>query len=182
MYKKNVSLLYTDTDSLILEIRTENFYCDIKQNLNRFDTSNFKDCNIFDIPKQPSELGKMKLEFPSQIIREFYGTGAKAYCIVLDDDIEIKKAKGVSKHVIGKDLNDSDYQNAIENKQDKYCQMSVFQSTLHEMYTELGNNKVALSYFDDNRYLTSNSHTTLAWGHESIRLHELIEQMKKASE
>ena len=45
LYGKNVKLLYTDTDSFILEIQIENVYNDISNNLDKFDTSNYKPNN-----------------------------------------------------------------------------------------------------------------------------------------
>ena len=41
LYKENVSLLYTDTDSFILEIETDNVYYDMQKNIHKFDTSNY---------------------------------------------------------------------------------------------------------------------------------------------
>lgn len=166
-YGENVNLLYTDTDSLIMEIRTENVFEDIKENLNYFDTSNFDESNIHGIPKNKSVIGKMKIEYPLNIIREFYGTGAKAYCIILNEDKIIKKAKGVTKSTVSKQLNPSDYRDIVTNNcTHKFCEMYIFRSHLHNMYTEL-KNKVALSSSDDKRFLI-NFKETLAWGHYKI--------------
>ena len=38
-YGKNADLLYTDTDSLLLEIKTENVYKDMERNFEEYDTS-----------------------------------------------------------------------------------------------------------------------------------------------
>ncbi|XP_050516351.1 uncharacterized protein LOC126891213 [Diabrotica virgifera virgifera] len=62
-YGEAANLLYTDTDSLIMEIYTPNFYNDMKRNLEHFDTSNYPTDNVHGIPKTPSILGKMKDEF-----------------------------------------------------------------------------------------------------------------------
>ena len=40
-YGKNVDLLHTDTDSLLLEIKTENVYKDMEKNIEEYDTSDF---------------------------------------------------------------------------------------------------------------------------------------------
>nr|WP_253308882.1 DNA polymerase [Rickettsia endosymbiont of Ceutorhynchus assimilis] len=40
-YGNKATLLYTDTDSLILNVETPNFYHDMKENLDKFDTSNY---------------------------------------------------------------------------------------------------------------------------------------------
>ncbi|KAL4127560.1 hypothetical protein QTP88_011727 [Uroleucon formosanum] len=51
-YGNRVRLLYTDTDSLILEIKTNDFYQDIKINLDHFDTSDYPKDNIYDTEKE----------------------------------------------------------------------------------------------------------------------------------
>ena len=83
--KKNFSgkswLLYTDTDSLILKIETENFHNFMKENIRYFDTSNYPADNKFNIPITKSVVGNMKDEFPNDPIVSFYGTGAKAYYV-----------------------------------------------------------------------------------------------------
>ncbi|XP_064214277.1 uncharacterized protein LOC135266857 isoform X1 [Tribolium castaneum] len=182
-YGNNVQLLYTDTDSLILEIYTENVYNDIKQNIDRFDTSNYPENNIHDIPKTVSVIGKMKDEYAGVPIVLLYGTGAKAYCVQTVNDL-IKKAKGVSKHVIDKSLTLLQYRAIATNPSSSsvFCVMNVFKSYLHNMYTEL-RNKIALSNFDDKRYILGNSIDTLAWGHYDIdrdrNLDSLIRELQK---
>ncbi|XP_030767535.1 uncharacterized protein LOC115891247 [Sitophilus oryzae] len=74
-YGNKASLLYTDTDSLILQIQTDNFYDDMRENLDRFDTSNYSQNNPHDIPVNSSVLGRMKDEYAGKILWEFYGTG-----------------------------------------------------------------------------------------------------------
>ncbi|KAJ8917969.1 hypothetical protein NQ315_002664 [Exocentrus adspersus] len=104
-FEDKASLLYTDTDSLILKIYTDNFYKFIGENLDEFDTSNYKPENKFNVPINLSVLGKMKDEFPADPIVCFYGTGAKAYYVKSLSD-EVKKAKGVKKECNQKTLND----------------------------------------------------------------------------
>lgn len=166
-YGNKVSLLYTDTDSLIIEVETKNFYSDMKQYSEYFDTSNYKIGNIHNIIPSTSVIGRMKDEYKGSIIREFYGTGAKAYCVVSENEIT-KKAKGVTSSVIQKELQVSDYNTCVSTPHIKiFKKMHTFHSVLHEIYTEY-KNKVALSYFDDKRYLLKNSFKTLAWGHKDI--------------
>lgn len=164
-YGENVILCYTDTDSLILEIFTENVYDDIKKDIDLFDTSNFAEDNIHKIPKTLSVVGKMKDEFAGMPVECFYGTGAKAYCIKGDEIW--KKAKGISKHVIKNQLHLSDYIQTVENGEFVFRKMYIFKSNLHTIYTEL-KNKVALSSNDDKRFIIPGDVRTLAWGHFGI--------------
>ncbi|XP_071055042.1 uncharacterized protein [Onthophagus taurus] len=166
-YGNNITLLYTDTDSLILEITTPNVYEDIKENIEFFDTSNYPLENIHNIPRGRSVLGRMKDEYPNRCITSFVGTGAKAYCITLLND-NVKKAKGVKKYVIDKHLSVTDYKRVVECGGSVHKKMYIFKSEFHTMYTEL-KNKIALSSCDDKRYILPNGCNTLAWGHWLIK-------------
>lgn len=166
LYGTEVSLLYTDTDSLIISVENYNVYDDIKQHLYMFNTSNYTEGNIHGIPRSLPMLGKMKDEYAGSIIECFYGTGAKAYCVKLLDKT-IKTAKGVKKYVIQKNLSVTDYRNVVEDDASILRRMYVFRSELHTMYTEL-KNKVALSSKDDKRYILPDKCNTLAWGHYKI--------------
>lgn len=168
MYGDKVSLLYTDTDSLVIEVKTPNFYHDMKLNLDKFDTSNLKVNNIHDIKITKSRIGKMKDEYRGDIIKSFYGTSAKAYCIQLTDFIE-KKAKGVNKAAIKNQLEISHYQRIVEgNAQSVYCTMYLFKSIKHDIYTQIVR-KLALNCNDDKRFIIPGSTKTLAWGHKDIK-------------
>ncbi|KAJ8942146.1 hypothetical protein NQ318_021656 [Aromia moschata] len=165
-YGTNASLLYTDTDSLIIKVYTDNFYNFIKDNQNEFDTSNYNADNKFNVPVSQSVLGKMKDEFPADPIICFYGTGAKAYYVQSMEN-ELKKAKGVKKCVINNQLTIGDYKKIVENGGLIFRKMNTFTTYLHDMYTEM-KNKVALSYNDDKRFIIPNTSKTLAWGHNDI--------------
>lgn len=169
LYGNQVSLLYTDTDSLILEIYTDNFYNDMKNNLDRFDTSKYKPGNRHNIPRNESVIGKMKDEYSGEPILSFFGAGAKSYCVNVGDRCE-KKAKGVTRNVIKKDLRAADYETVAGAENAViFCKMLMFRSHLHNMYTEM-RNKVALSSTDDKRYLIPGTTKTLAWGHRDISI------------
>ncbi|CAH1639524.1 unnamed protein product [Spodoptera littoralis] len=47
IYGDNIKLCYTDTDSLLYHIKTDDFYTDMKNNITYFDTSNFVENNIY---------------------------------------------------------------------------------------------------------------------------------------
>ena len=58
-YGDNVKLCYTDSDSFIMHIKTEDFYEDIANDVEkRFDTSNYE-CNSIECDR-PLPIGKMK--------------------------------------------------------------------------------------------------------------------------
>ena len=48
-YGDKIKLLYTDTDSLIISINTKDFYEDMKDMIDEFDTSDYRKDNIYGI-------------------------------------------------------------------------------------------------------------------------------------
>ena len=71
--KYNAKLLFTDTDSLVYEIKTDDAYEDFYENKNLFDFSDYpRDSKLFD-PVNEKVIGKMKEEFKGEIISEFVG-------------------------------------------------------------------------------------------------------------
>ena len=101
-YGEKAKLLFTDTDSLCYEIQTEDFYKDMYEYKELFDLSDMS--GKFNDNVNKKVIGKMKMEYPNKVIKEFIGLRSKMYSIKLDDDEETKKAKGVKKYVIKKDL------------------------------------------------------------------------------
>lgn len=59
-----VSLLYTNTDSFILIIETDNFSEFMKKNIIEFDKYNYKSENKFNIPVTEFNIDKMRDDYP----------------------------------------------------------------------------------------------------------------------
>ena len=79
-YGDNARLLFTDTDSLMYEIKTDDFYADISDDVkDKFDTSNYPPNHPSGIPSgfNKKVLGTMKDEASGEIIEEFAGLRAK---------------------------------------------------------------------------------------------------------
>ncbi|KAL4142621.1 hypothetical protein QTP88_005046 [Uroleucon formosanum] len=165
-YGNRVRLLYTDTDSLILEIKTNDFYQDIKINLDHFDTSDYPKDNIYGLPLVNKKvLGKFKDELNGKIMTEFIGLRSKLYSHrILDTEKEIKKAKGVKKNVVENKICFNDFENCLLTKESKYIKQNLFRTKKHDIFT-VEQNKKALSVYDDKRFILDNGIDTLAWGH-----------------
>ena len=176
IYGDNIRLLYTDTDSLIIFVKTENFYEDVVSYIDKFDTSNYAIDNIHNIPITNSVVGKFKDEMKGRVIKSFYGLSAKTYCVDTDDTIT-KKAKGVKNYALSTQISKEHYKQAIEHDITTFCKMFVFKSHLHTMYTEL-KNKVALNPKDDKRFIR-NENETYSWGHFFIPVLEALEEIEK---
>ena len=164
-FKENQQLLFTDTDSLCYEIKNVDFYKEIKPDINsKFDTSDLDKNNKFGFPQVNKKvLGLMKDEFGGKIALEFVGLRSKMYCLLIDSNNEIKKAKGVKKNVIKKEIKIQDYRNALKNIN---CnkKMNLIRSYKHNVYCETLN-KLALSGQDDKRIIDENGINTYAYGH-----------------
>ena len=61
-YGENADLLYTDTDSLLLEIKTENVYKDMEEDIDAYDTSDYPPDHFLHNMKNKKVLGKIKDE------------------------------------------------------------------------------------------------------------------------
>ena len=94
--KIDAEVLFTETDSLTYEIKSENFYEKLFKHEDLFDFSNYpKDSKFFD--KTSNKLiGKMKDKFGRVIVDEFVGLKSKMYSMKKIDGKECNTAKGVS--------------------------------------------------------------------------------------
>ena len=79
-YNDNVRLCYMDTDSFIMNIKTNYFYKDIANDVeNRFDTSNYEANRPLPTGKNKKVIGLMKDELGGKIITEFVTLRPKMY-------------------------------------------------------------------------------------------------------
>ena len=79
--KKNfdAELLFTDTDSLFYEIKSENGYEEFSKWKDLFDFSNHSKDSMFFNETNKKVIGKMKDEFGGVIVSEFFGLKSKKY-------------------------------------------------------------------------------------------------------
>ena len=102
--KFDPKLLFTDTDSLFYEIKTEDVYEDFYQDKNLFDFSDYPWRSKFIDPVNKKAIGKIKDEFKGRGINEFVGLKSKIYSLISVDDEEDTKAKGVNKKIRHKEF------------------------------------------------------------------------------
>ena len=170
-YGKQAKLLFTDTDSFLYEIQTEDFYKDISGDVkDRFDTSEYPEGHPSGIPTGVNKkvLGMFKDEAKGKNITEFVGLRAKLYSYKMEEGKENKKCKGIKKAVVEKSISHEDYKTCLETGKEQLRRQNIIRSYEHTLYTE-EINKVALSAADDKRYLLKDSYDTLAWGHYKIK-------------
>ena len=101
MKKKNnwedLKLLYMDTDSLVYNIKTEEFYKNIAEDVeNRFDTSGYEPDRPLPIGKNKKVIGLMKDELGGKVMKEFISLRPKMYSYRVESE-DPKKCKGIKK-------------------------------------------------------------------------------------
>ena len=167
--ESRAKLCYMDTDSFIINIKTEDFYKDISENvMERFDTSNYIYDRPLPINVNKKVVGLMKDELGGGIITEFVALRPKAYSYKTSDNIELKKAKGTKKCVINKMLSFSDYKNCLFDNEKVLRSQQRFKSENHIVYTE-NINKIALSCNDDKRFVATDGIESYPYGYVLIK-------------
>ena len=117
-YSNDVKLCYMDTDSFVMNIKTEDFYKDIANDVEkRFDTSNYEVDRPLPTGKNKKVIGLMKDELGRRIMTEFITLRPKAYTYLTDDGKEDKKAKGTKKCVIKRMIKFDDYKKSLLNSE-----------------------------------------------------------------
>ena len=74
-------MLFTDTDSLIYQIKSENVYEEFFERKDLFDFGNYSKDSRFSNDTNKKVIGKMKDEFGGVIVSEFVGLKSKMYSI-----------------------------------------------------------------------------------------------------
>ena len=164
-YGSDVKLCYMDTDSFIMNIKTNDFYEDIANDVeNSFDTSNYEVNRPLPIGKNKSVIGLMKAELGGKIIMEFVTLRPKTYSYLTDDGKEDKKAKGTKKCIIRKMMKFNDYKKCLLNDEVIFKSQQRFINKNYDVYTE-NINKIALSNNDDKIIVSSDKITSYPYGY-----------------
>ena len=149
-YDDNVKICYMDTDSFIMHIKTEDFYEDIANDVEkRFDTSNYEVNRPLPRKKNKKVIGLMKDKLGVKIMTGFVALRPKIYSYLTDDCKEDKKAKGTKKCVIKRRLKFNDYKDCLLNNEIILKSQQRFKSERQNVTEQI--NKIAISSNDDKR-------------------------------
>ena len=99
-YGNNSRILFTDTDSLMYEIKTEDVYKDFTNDKEMFDFSNYSTKSKYYDNSNKLVVFEMKDETAGVAIGGFVGLKPKIYSLLVDDNSEYKKAKSVNNNVV----------------------------------------------------------------------------------
>ena len=162
-YGECCQLLYTDTDSLLLAMQTEDVYKDLAKHPDLYDTSDLpKDHPLHSIVNK-KVLGKMKDKCAERLIAEYVSLRPKIYSILEASGANIKK--GVKNATVKKHIRHEQYKEALFEKHTSRHDMDVLRSERHRICGQ-HLNKVSLSPFDSKCWIAENGVDTLAYGHK----------------
>ncbi|KAL9984486.1 hypothetical protein ACROYT_G006784, partial [Oculina patagonica] len=198
-YGENIELLYTDTDSLLLEVKTEDFYEDMLEDKESYDTSNYPLEHRLFSTKNKKVLGKMKdecavveedevekdgkmveIKYPvlftiseSVCLRpKMYSLDCKKICV-----FSSKKKKNEKNIKKAKGVKECVTKKKINHENFKDTLFQIKES-FHEMHMlrsyahemySIVVNKKSLSPFDSKRWICEDGINTLAYGHYKIK-------------
>ena len=165
-YGDNVKLCYMDTDSFIMNTKTEDFYKDIANDVEKkFDTSNYECDRPLPTGKNKKVIGLTKDELGGRVITEFVALRPKTHSYLSDDCKENKKAKGTKKCVIKRMIKFDDYKNCLLNGEVILKSQQRFISKGLDVNTE-NIIKIALSSNDEKRIVSSDKIASYPYGYK----------------
>ena len=119
------------TDSLVYDIKTEDFFEDIADDVEaRFDTSGYSKTDFRPLPigLNKKVIGLMKNELGGKIMTEFVALRPKLYSYKKLDGVGDKKCKGIKKCVVKKTLTFEDYKTFLFSDSTEYRSQLMFRS------------------------------------------------------
>ena len=138
IYMTTNQVLFTDTDSLMYDIKTEDVNKDFSSNEDLFDSNKLV-------------IGKMKDETGGVAIEEFGGLKPKMYLFLVGDNSEHKKTKDENKNVVAT-ISHNEYKDHLLNNKRIRRSKNRNRSKDHRIGTyEI--NKISLPCFDDKIYI-----------------------------
>ena len=147
-YGPRCDLIYTDTDSLLLHIQTDDVYEALRRH------------------KQKGS-GQDERRVRRRADRRSGGAEAKD---VFDQEGggQHKEGEGGEKNVIEREITHEHYKEALFGRKEYVHKMNILKSEGHEMYG-MCMNKTSISPFDTKRWIAGDGVHTLAYGHRAIR-------------
>ena len=137
-YQDRTKLCYMDADSFVIHSKTEDFYKDIANDVEKwFDIFNYDEND-----KRPLSIGEnekvflfglFKDELGGKILKEFVALIAKTYVYLIDYNSEYKKAKGTTTCVIKRRLMFKNYTYCLFNDKIILKSQQRFKSDYHNV-------------------------------------------------
>ena len=171
---KNISLCFSDTDSFLFQVYTNNLLNDLENLKHFFDFSKYPQDHFLYDKSKANHLFYFKDELCGKAaITHFIGLRPKCYSMQIKDynnkNAKTKKVcKGIKRIAIQNQLSFADYQKCLNNQCVIYKSFKNLGSKNHRISTKFVR-KIALSAIDTKRYTLNCGKHTLALGNCSIK-------------
>ena len=171
---KNISLCFSDTDSFLFQVKTNNLLNDMKKLEHLFDFSKYPKNHVLYSRSKANHLFYFKDELCGKAaITHFIGLRPKCYSMKIknydDNDTKTKKVcKGIKRVAIKNRLSFADYQKCLDSQCIIYKSFRNLGSKNHRISTKFVR-KIALSAIDTKRYILNCGKHTLALGNCKIK-------------
>lgn len=162
----NLKLLMTDTDSLLYSIKTPNVYQELSE-MNVIDFSNYPETHQFYSKKNKGKLFYLKDESSARVIQAFCGLRSKSYSIKYVDQTQKTVGKGIPRFKLC-GITHEDLKQCLFSGDRAEVNTEQFRSYKHTMFT-INAKKIALSPFDNKRYVCGGGIYSLPYGHVDTR-------------
>ena len=151
---------YSQTLSLMYEIKSKDVYEDFSKDKKMCDFSNYSAKSKYYDDSNKLVLGKMKDETAGAVMEEFTGLKPKIHSFLEDDSSEHKKAKGVNKNDVAT-ISQNEYKDVLLNNKEA-------NKVLFEMMNrnQIKNYKIGTYEINDDKiYIQKNGYDGLALGY-----------------
>lgn len=165
--RESISMMMTDTDSLLYKIFCDDLDAKLKTIIDRLDTSGYPEEHALFSESNKKVVGKFKDETNGLTIRAFEANGVKNYAFVYGDGVEVKHLKGVNKGTQKYMLSFADWRAQRDAAEPLYVQCTSLRAVSHTLYT-ITADRVALSRCDTKRFWLADG-SSLPLGHFKTR-------------
>ena len=164
-----------DTDSFFLEVRNISLKNQLLPAMAKdgfLDCSNYPSNHPLYSNTNKARLGCVKDEGAGEVWREWVLLRPKCYSMVTISDHEHKRAKGIQRSVVAKEMHHNSYMAIYEGAEADYRDVRRFSSNCHAI-TTIEQRKKALCLWEDKRAWTS-LNSSLAFGHYELSFDDPI--------
>ena len=181
---KNISLCFSDTDSFLMQVKTDNLLNDMKKLAHHFDFSKYPKHHVLHDNSKANHLFYFKDELCGKAaITHFIGLRPKCYSMQIknydDKNTKTKKVcKGIKRTAIKNQLSFLDYQECLNTQKVIYKSFRNLGSKNHRISTKFVR-KIALSAIDTKRYTLNCGKHTLALGNCKIKKMKIVGMCNK---
>lgn len=168
IFPQGFRLGYSDTDSLIILVETPDVFKIMADHPEVFDCSNFDPQSPYFSEKQKTEIGLLKSETGSRVIKQVVSLKPKSYSVLMaNDDFTLQRSKGVPKRIVNDVLKHSHYLDCLISGRRAATRFHSIRSIGHTLYT-LEHQKISLSALDNKRFVLDNGIDTLPLCNERV--------------